>query len=116
MYNIPRIIKYKNFSQICIIFVLMSFHSYLKVAKVTDDISVFLLVTFVLESENCRDEVREAQELSDDGVSPGDDPEDGLAAQVVLRQEVQHVSGRCAFTVHTQAINTYNSRSKCYSC
>lgn len=63
---------------------------HLEVAEVTDNVSVFLLVTFVLESENCRDEVREAQELSDDCISSGDDPEDGLAAQVVLCQEIHH--------------------------
>lgn len=64
--------------------------THLKVAEVTDDVSIFLLVTLVLEPEHCGDEVREAQELSNDGVSSRDYPEDGLAAQVVLRQEIHH--------------------------
>ena len=66
----------------------------LKVAEVTDNVSIFLLVTLVLEPENWRDEVREAQELGDDGISSRHYPEDGLAAQVVLCQEVHHCSCR----------------------
>lgn len=67
---------------------------YLKVAEVTDDVSIFLLVALVLEPENRRDEVREAQELSNDGISSRNYPEDGLATQVVLRQEVHHSGWR----------------------
>lgn len=67
---------------------------YLEVAKVTNDVSIFLLVTLVLQPENCRDEVREAQKLSNDGISSGDYPEDGLATQIVLRQEVHHSGWR----------------------
>ncbi len=63
---------------------------HLKVAEVTDNVSIFLLVALILESVYCRDEVRKAQKLSNDGVSSRNDSEDGLAAQVVLRQEVHH--------------------------
>lgn len=63
---------------------------YLKVAEITNNVSIFLLVALVLEPENCRDEVRETQELCNDGISSGNYPEDGLAAQVVLCQEVHH--------------------------
>lgn len=70
------------------------YNSHLEVAEVTDNVTIFLLVTFVLESKNWRDEVREAQELGDDGISSGNYPEDGLAAQVVLCQEVHHSGWR----------------------
>lgn len=67
---------------------------HLKVAEVTDNVSIFLLVALVFEPENCRDEFREAQELGNDGISSRNYPEDGLAAQVVLRQEVHHSGWR----------------------
>lgn len=46
----------------------------LEVAEVADDVSIFLLVTLVSEPEYSRDEVGEAQQLSNDGISPGHDP------------------------------------------
>lgn len=66
------------------------YFSYLKVAEVTDNVAIFLLVTLVPESKNCRNEVGEAKEFSNDGISSGDNPEDGLAAQIVFCQEVHH--------------------------
>lgn len=72
---------------------------YLKVAEVTDDVSVFLLVALVSEPEHSGDEVREAQQLSDDGVSPGHDPQDGLAAQVILSKEVHRGGNRLQETI-----------------
>lgn len=59
-------------------------NKYLKVTKITDNISIFLLVTFILQLENRRDEVRKAQQLSNDGISSRNYPEDGLATQIVL--------------------------------
>lgn len=63
---------------------------HLKVAKVKDYVSVFLLVTLVPQLENSRDEIRKAQKLCDDCVASGNDPEDGLTTQVVLCQKVHH--------------------------
>lgn len=63
---------------------------HLKVAEVKYNVSVFLLVTLVPQLENSRDKIREAQKLSDDCVSSGNDPEDGLTTQVVLCQKVHH--------------------------
>lgn len=62
----------------------------LKVAEVADYVSIFLLVTFVLEPKHRWDEVREPQELCNNGVPSGDYPEDGLATLVVVGQEVHH--------------------------
>lgn len=70
----------------------VSVKRHLKVAKVKDYVSVFLLVTLVPKLENSRDEIRKAQKLSDDCVPSGNDPEDGLTTQVVLCQEVHHGS------------------------
>lgn len=81
---------------------------YLKVAEVTDDVSIFLLVALVLESENWRDEVREAQELGNDSIPSGNYPEDGLAAQVVLRQEVHHGGWRKMKNSHTLTLCFYS--------
>lgn len=67
---------------------------HLKVTEVTDDVSIFLLLSLVLHLKNSRDEVREAQQLSDNCISSGNDPEDGLTTQVVLCQEVHHGSWR----------------------
>lgn len=76
---------------------------YLKVAEVTDNVSIFLLVTLVLQPENRRDEVRETQEFSNDGISSGDYPEDGLTTQIILRQEVHHSAWRKRRRVHKAA-------------
>lgn len=67
---------------------------HLKVAEVKYYVSVFLLVALVPKLENCRDEIRKAQKLSNDCVPSGNDPEDGLTTQVVLSQKVHHGAWR----------------------
>lgn len=63
---------------------------YFEVAEVAYYVSVFLLVDFVLEPEDHRYKLGEAKQLGDDSISPGHNPKDGLAAQVILRQKVHH--------------------------
>lgn len=63
---------------------------YFEIAEVTYDVSIFLLVTFVLQPEDNWYKLREAEQFSNDGISSGHNPKNGLAAQVILRQKVHH--------------------------
>lgn len=63
---------------------------YFEIAEVTYDVSIFLLVTFVLQPEDNWYKLRKAEQFCDDGISPGHNPKNGLAAQVILRQKVHH--------------------------
>lgn len=72
---------------------------HLKVAEVKDDVSISLLVSPVFQQEHSRNELREPQHLGNDGIATGDDPQDGLATEIILSQEVQH--GESDWLVHT---------------
>ena len=72
---------------------------HLKVAEVKDDVSISLLVSPVFQQEHSRNELREPQHLSNDGIATGDDPQDGLATEIILGQKVQH--GESDWLVHT---------------
>lgn len=63
---------------------------YLKVAEIKYDLSVFLLIRSIFQTEHSWNKFREPQQLCDDGIATGNDPQDCLATEVVLSQEVQH--------------------------
>lgn len=66
---------------------------HLKVAEVKYDVSVSLLVSPVFQPEHSWDKLGQPQHLGNDGIAAGNDPQDCLATEVILSQEVQHRDG-----------------------
>ena len=60
----------------------------LEVVEVWKDVPVLLLVVLCLQLEHGRDELRETEQLSYDGVASGHQLQDGLAAVVIRREKV----------------------------
>lgn len=66
---------------------------HLKIAEVKYDVSVSLLVSPVFQPEHSWDKLGQPQHLGNDGIAAGNDPQDCLATEVILSQEVQHRDG-----------------------
>ena len=62
----------------------------LEVAEVWEYLSVLGLILLGLQFEHWRNEVGKAKKLSDDGISPGDQAQYGLSAQIIFSQEIHH--------------------------
>lgn len=83
---------------------------HLKIAEVKYDVSISLLVSPVFQPEHSWNELRQPQHLGNDGIAAGNDPQDCLATEVILSQEVQHCDGDPL--LHTTMVGMINGLSE----